>query len=385
MKRCLSPICGLPNDDSAIVCKFCKSKSFVSVPDTAPLRQVSEIGLLTREHVRSKPEVNLGPEIEFKEHSAAVQPSPENTPRTEPKPTNDVRTPMIRPPRSKGLRWIKTQFNEHLQRSLAIIGLLLAIIALPPVIYLWDVVTNHRPMIRTIKPSSNTILIGEDVTLTALAADPDGDFLEYEWTQSAGRITGTGADVILSTAGLDRRSAPPQINVTLTVRDRRDLESVPYSLPIRISTTKPRLRAIEVDRMELRVGEPVKLIAVADDPGGERAGKLHYEWNCPVGQIDRSDYYKTTLQTTGLNIRSAPIFPKVSLIVKNDRGESVEGEITLSITPAPRRRVIVRVAKPIGSESSGSQKSPTPVQPTPQAVPKLEEPKPPDSSTKVPE
>jgi len=288
---------------------------------------------------------------------------------------------FVAPPVFQMAPWIKRQFTEHLQRSLGILGLLVGIF---PVIHYYRQFTNNRPVITTIRPGQNSILIGEEVSLTAVANDPDGDILQYEWASSAGEILGNGPDVVLRTSGSDRRSVPYEVNVTLTVRDRQDKESTPYSLQIRVSTTKPVLRSIEPDKYDVRVGEPVKLIAIADDPGGERAGKLHYEWDCSVGQIDRSDHYKTTLQTTGMAIRTT-INPTVNLTVSNDRGESDHREITLSIEPAPRRRLIIRVVKPISSQSSSSDKSGPSVQTSPQASPKVKEEKPPSTSTKAPD
>lgn len=396
MKRCLNPICGLPNDDLAKVCKFCGSKNFVHIETPHPSVPAAEVGLLTRAGAKTASEPALDAEV----HSEKVNPATQSremvtqhdevadqkeTDQAINKANPEVAVPIfVAPTRSTVARWIKRQFTEHLQRSIGILSLLFTIIALPPVIHYWRQFTNHRPVIRTIRPGQNSILIGEEVSLTAVANDSDGDVLQYEWASSAGEILGNGPDVVLRTSGLDRRSVPYEIKVTLTVRDRQDLESTSYSLPIRVSTTKPILRSIEPDKYDVRVGEPVKLIAIADDPGGERAGKLHYDWDCSVGQIDRTDHYKTTLQTTGMAIRTT-INPTVNLTVSNDRGESDHREITLSIEPAPRRRLIIRVVKPIGAQSSGSDKSGSSVQTPPQASPQPKEERSPGSATKVPE
>jgi len=57
------------------------------------------------------------------------------------------------------------------------------------------------------------ILPGESVTLRATASDPDGDPLTYEWSTTAGRVTGTG-----STAAFDFTGATPPSTATITVR-----------------------------------------------------------------------------------------------------------------------------------------------------------------------
>lgn len=395
MKRCLNSICGLPNDDLAKVCKFCKSKFFVHIEVQHPSVPPAEVGLLSMAGAKTGSKPALAAEI----HSQRVDPTTQSretvtqhdrvvdqpgTDKIKSKASPEVLPVVVAPTRSPVALWIKRQFTEHLQRSIGILGLLLAIIATPPAIHYYRQFTKQRPVITTIRPGQNPVLIGEEVSLTAVANDPDGDVLQYEWASSAGEILGNGPAVVLRTSGLDRRSVPYEINVTLTVRDRQDLTSTPYSLQIRVSTTKPVLRSIEPDKMDVRVGEPVKLIAIADDPAGERAGKLHYDWDCSVGQIDRSDHYKTTLQTTGMAIRTT-INPTVNLTVSNDRGESDHGVITLSIQPAPKRRLIIRVVKSISSQSSISDKSGPSVQTSPQASPQPKEEKPPGPSTKAPE
>src|SRR6266404_4384751 len=381
MKRCLNPICGLPNDDLAKVCKFCKSKTFVDIEVVPhPSVQAAEVGLLSRQGTKTVSKPVLDAEI----HAERVEPAAQSrgtvtehdrvaeqpgTNQTKKKASSEGVPIVVVPTRFPVALWIKRQFTEHIQRSLAILGVLVGIF---PVIHYYRQFTNNRPVITTIRPGQNSILIGEEVSLTAVANDPEGDVLQYEWASSGGEILGNGPDVVLRTRASDRRSVPYDINVTLTVRDRQDKESTPYSLQIRVSTTKPVVRSIEPDKYDVRVGEPVKLIAIADDPGGERSGKLHYDWDCSVGQIDRSDHYKTTLQTTGMAIRTT-INPTVNLTVSNDRGESDHREITLSIEPAPRRRLIIRVVKPVSSQSSGSDKSAPSVHTSPQASPQGKE------------
>src|SRR5207253_1907230 len=153
MKRCLNPICGLPNDDLAKVCKFCKSKTFVHI-EVVPYPSVpaAEVGLLPRQGTKTGSRPVLDTEI----HAEIVE----------------------------------------------------------PVIQYYRQFTNNRPVITTIRPGQNSILIGEEVSLTAIANDPEGDVLQYEWASSGGEILGNGPDVVLKTRASDRRSVPYDVNVT---------------------------------------------------------------------------------------------------------------------------------------------------------------------------
>jgi hypothetical protein len=75
-----------------------------------------------------------------------------------------------------------------------------------------NVVVEAVPVPPPPKPNSNptvscsvdraSLMEGESTRVHATASDPDGDPLTYEWTTSAGRLTGTGADVTFNSAGV---------------------------------------------------------------------------------------------------------------------------------------------------------------------------------------
>lgn len=71
---------------------------------------------------------------------------------------------------------------------------------------------NQMPSV-TLASDRPDILPGETVGLRATATDPDGDPMTYEWSATAGRVTGTGA-----TATLDFEGVTPPASSTVTVR-----------------------------------------------------------------------------------------------------------------------------------------------------------------------
>jgi outer membrane protein OmpA-like peptidoglycan-associated protein/opacity protein-like surface antigen len=71
---------------------------------------------------------------------------------------------------------------------------------------------NHPPTV-TCSVDRSEVLPGETVNVTAAATDPDGDPLTYQWSSSAGRVTGNA-----TTAAFDFSGATPPANATITVR-----------------------------------------------------------------------------------------------------------------------------------------------------------------------
>ena len=71
---------------------------------------------------------------------------------------------------------------------------------------------NQPPTVSCASDRSE-ILPGENVNIRATASDPDGDRLTYEWSTSAGRVTGSGA-----TATLDFSGTTPPATATVTIR-----------------------------------------------------------------------------------------------------------------------------------------------------------------------
>jgi outer membrane protein OmpA-like peptidoglycan-associated protein/opacity protein-like surface antigen len=74
---------------------------------------------------------------------------------------------------------------------------------------------NGAPTV-TCAAERTEILPGEAVTFRATASDPDGDPLSYEWSTSAGRITGAGATANFDFTGA---TAPAAATVTVKVSD----------------------------------------------------------------------------------------------------------------------------------------------------------------------
>lgn len=93
----------------------------------------------------------------------------------------------------------------------------------------------NRPPTVSLAADRSEILPGESVALRATASDPDGDPLTYEWSTTAGRVTGTGA-----TTTLDFTGASPPATATVTVRVSDGRETASSSTTVRLrEPTRP--------------------------------------------------------------------------------------------------------------------------------------------------
>jgi hypothetical protein len=145
-------------------------------------------------------------------------------------------------------------------------------------------------------PTITSLIAGADWTIpsgsvqvTCNATDPDGDELSYEWTATAGNISGTGAVV--------NWTAPQEAgiyDITVVVKDSHG-DSATNSLHISVATEQPAIIAallITKDRYghcylkesgeKYLVGREQKydIECVVSD-----TNELVYEWSCDGGQI----------------------------------------------------------------------------------------------------
>jgi hypothetical protein len=183
------------------------------------------------------------------------------------------------------------------------------------------------PVITSLVAAADWITPSGSVQLTCNATDPDGDELTYEWTATAGNISGTGAVV--------NWTAPQEVgiyDVTVVVKDSHG-DSVMDSLHISVATEQPPLiEALSVTAEHCYL-KPI--------PSGYYVGKeqkyeiecivsntsmeLSYEWSCTGGELSGEGSLITwTAPNTVVEVT-------VTVVVSDIAGNSFSKNIILSV------------------------------------------------------
>jgi PKD domain len=149
-----------------------------------------------------------------------------------------------------------------------------------------------------LRASTSTVCVGDKVAVTATAADPDGDSLNYSWTSSGGRIVGQGANVQFDSAGAE----PGEFTVRVEVSDGRG-GVASDSKTIRVEACPPLTvcfgPSLEVTAAptEVEAGEKINFSSTSVT-GGRNFGAARYEWTTSAGTISGSGL-TVVLDTTG--------------------------------------------------------------------------------------
>jgi len=94
---------------------------------------------------------------------------------------------------------------------------------------------NRNPTV-TCSADRNSLIEGESTRVHANASDPDGDPLTYSWSASAGRVSGSGADVTFDSTNVP---AGTTVTVTVVVSDGRGGSATCSSL-IQVNPAPPK-------------------------------------------------------------------------------------------------------------------------------------------------
>lgn len=141
---------------------------------------------------------------------------------------------------------------------------------------------NYPPQIQSLIAQNNEVEKSKQIILYSKAQDKDSDTLIYQWSASAGTITGTGAQV-LWTAPLSLG----QDSVRLIVNDETGLSdsALIYITVVDEKNLPPDVVLVSAKNF-LGTQKQISISAHASDPNGDA---LTYEWSTSGGSIDGQD------------------------------------------------------------------------------------------------
>lgn len=136
---------------------------------------------------------------------------------------------------------------------------------------------NNDPVINGLYAESNSLSIGQNSAVVAVASDPDGDDLEYHWFVSKGDISGEGNRVTW-TAPMTSGA----YTISVTVIDKRGGESTMTITMGVVPNNPPVIVRLEAEDTGCRRSFPVAIDCIAYDHDGD---ELIYRWIATGGEI----------------------------------------------------------------------------------------------------
>ncbi|NTX59705.1 hypothetical protein HUA74_03430 [Myxococcus sp. CA051A] len=204
---------------------------------------------------------------------------------------------------------------------------------------------NAVPVIDGLAVSSTEVAQGSEVTLTAVARDPNPeDSLTYTWTASVGGLSSSTGRVVRWTAPSQAGSA----ELTLTVSDGRGGASgTKLSLSVLSGATGaivetsfnhvPVLQRISASSGRVDVAETTVLTVAVTDTDGD---SIRYEWSASC-EGTWTDAERATAQfTPSVRPSRGCNNCRITVGIRDSRGAWTSGRLSICVGPAPSPVVV---------------------------------------------
>ena len=137
--------------------------------------------------------------------------------------------------------------------------------------------TNHQPIITSLEAESEWAVPLGSLHVTCTASDPDGDELSYDWSASAGEVSGDGDTVTWVTPATEG-----SYSVAVTVTDGRGGEVMDHVVITVRTNTAPTIAGLIADADWTTPAGSLQVMCTASDPDGD---EMTYEWAATAGDI----------------------------------------------------------------------------------------------------
>jgi len=136
---------------------------------------------------------------------------------------------------------------------------------------------NRQPIIASLEPEPEWVTPSGSLQVVCTASDPDGDELNYNWSASAGEVTGDG-DTVTWTAPASEGS----YSVVVVVTDGRGGEVMDHvAITVRVNNP-PTIASLTANTEWTTPSGSVQVTCTASDPDGD---ELSYGWTATAGDI----------------------------------------------------------------------------------------------------
>jgi len=140
--------------------------------------------------------------------------------------------------------------------------------------------TNNQPIIASLEPEAERVVPLGNLQLVCTASDRDGDELSYEWSASAGGVSGNG-DTVTWTAPASEGS----YSVAVAVTDGHGGEVMDYVTITVRANNPPTIASLTADAEWTTPSSTLQVTCTATDPDGD---ELSYGWTAAAGNISNT-------------------------------------------------------------------------------------------------
>jgi hypothetical protein len=178
---------------------------------------------------------------------------------------------------------------------------------------------NSQPVIVSLEPETGLVAPLGSVQVACTASDPDGDELSYEWSASAGEVSGDG-DVATWTAPASAGS----YSVAVEVTDGRGGEVMDYVTIVVRANNPPTITSLTPDAEQTTPSGSVQVTCTASDPDGDQ---LTYEWTATAGSLSGTGAVVSWTAPQAVGMYS------ITVVATDGYGGEAEKSISLGVVP----------------------------------------------------
>ena len=177
--------------------------------------------------------------------------------------------------------------------------------------------TNHQPIITSLEAEAEWTVPLSSLQVVCTASDPDGDELSYDWSASAGEVSGDG-DTFTWTAPASEGS----YSVTVVVTDGHGGEVMDYVTITVRANNPPTIASLTADGQWTIPSGSVQVTCTASDPDGD---ELSYEWSANGGDISGTGAVVNWIAPQEVGTYN------ITVVVKDGYGGEAAGSVSLSV------------------------------------------------------